>query len=233
MLISVVCLNFQLWKTRVNSDYLGHMSWLLNFEFLFHELIQVWFCRFMVEQGSLVLLEGERVIHLLEAYSLVSSPLYGCSWDNYQVYSYLRKLGYIVGRHNVLWTLPKKRSPLLQDQKSSNSRMKLMYDVHLPNARFKKSNPGLPSFSLCTTRSNDPIHMSFFFPCFVDCGWHVSDRGSFYCVHAVFIHHVDQKCVLWSSLFWTGLWSLRQWFVTMLQSTPLMLFSSLHCHNQR
>lgn len=183
---------------------------------------------FMVEQGSLLLLEGERVIHLLEAYSLVSSPLYGCSWDNYQVYSYLRKLGYIVGRHNVLWTLPKKRPPMLpaqlenlcdqfadvnmsggaqddakardmlieinsqservepkiatspetesevpalsvfhetrevlttkelQDQKSSSLGMKLMYDVHLPNARFKKSNPGLPSFSLCTTSSHPP-----------------------------------------------------------------------------
>lgn len=67
----------------------------------------------MVEQGSLELREGERVINLLEAYSLVSSPLYGCSWDNYQVYSYLRKLGYIVGRHNVLWTLSKKRPPML------------------------------------------------------------------------------------------------------------------------
>lgn len=65
----------------------------------------------MVEQGLLVLLEGERTMPLLEAYSLVSSPSYGCSWDNYQVYSYLRKLGYIVGRHNVLWTLPKKRPP--------------------------------------------------------------------------------------------------------------------------
>jgi len=66
----------------------------------------------MVEQGSLVLLEGKRMIPLLEAYSLVSSPLYGCSWDNYQVYIYLRKLGYIVGRQNVLWTLPKKRTPM-------------------------------------------------------------------------------------------------------------------------
>jgi hypothetical protein len=102
----------------------------------------------MVEQGNLVLLEGERVIHLLEAYSLVSSPLYGCSWDNYQVYSYLRRLGYIVGRHNVLWTLPKKRPPLLQDQKSSNSRMKLMYDVHLPNARFQEVQPWASVFQL-------------------------------------------------------------------------------------
>lgn len=70
----------------------------------------------MVEQGSLVLLEGERMIPLLEAYSLVSLPSYGCSWDNYQVYSYLRRLGYIVGRHNVLWTLPKKRPPTLAAQ---------------------------------------------------------------------------------------------------------------------
>jgi len=70
----------------------------------------------MVEQGSLVFLEGERMIPLLEAYSLASSPSYGCSWDNSQVYVYLRKLGYIVGRHNVLWTLPKKRPPLLTAQ---------------------------------------------------------------------------------------------------------------------
>ncbi|XP_024370577.1 uncharacterized protein [Physcomitrium patens] len=155
---------------------------------------------FMVEQGSLLLREGERVVDLLEAYSLVSTPSYGCSWNNYQVYSYLKKLGYIVGRHNVPWTVSKKRPPMpadevesitsqfaavktsegtqetntacsqLVDSKSapgfevntelqgseSSSEMKLMYDVHLPNARFKKSNPGLPAFSLCTTSSRPP-----------------------------------------------------------------------------
>ena len=102
-------------ESSADSAYFTHMSLLilLNFEFLLHGLIQVRFCRFMVEQGSLELREGERVIHLLEAYSLVSSSLHGCSWDNYQVYSYLRKLGYIVGRHNVLWTSPKKRPPIL------------------------------------------------------------------------------------------------------------------------
>ena len=52
----------------------------------------------------------------------------------------------------------------LQDQKSNNPRMKLMYDVHLPNARFKKSNPGLPAFSLCTTRSSDPIPLRSYSP---------------------------------------------------------------------
>lgn len=140
---------------------------------------------FMVEQGLLVLLEGERSIPLLEAYSLVSSPSYGCSWDNYQVYSYLRKLGYIVGRHNVLWTLPKKRPPpqlesltgQFADIKVSDdllyshtvasssetdakapvkSDLKLMYDVYLPNASFKKSNPGFPAFSLCISSDSPP-----------------------------------------------------------------------------
>ncbi|KAG0615329.1 hypothetical protein M758_5G032300 [Ceratodon purpureus] len=186
---------------------------------------------FMVEQGSLELREGDRVINLLEAYSLVSSPLYGCSWDNYQVYSYLRKLGYIVGRHNVLWTLSKKRPPVLpaqlenltvqfaevevsdgaqhddgicemlsevslqservqsktafgsetvaelpamsssdgasevrtikelQDPKSRSSGLTLMYDVHLPDGRFKKSSPGIPAFSLCSA-SRHPPHRS-------------------------------------------------------------------------
>lgn len=204
--------------------------------------------------------EGERVVSLLDAYSLVSSPSYGCSWDDFQAYSYLKKLGYVVGRHNFPWTSPKNRPPGLptdianlssqlaavkllntghiedltcgrdiedslesssvnssrvdivkQGEKEENSgesvwhillnhlqggkvlgvvlgfrlvlkchlfnnqalvatghiskqdddttvvNLKLMYDVHLPNSRFKKTNPGCPAFSLCITRFGENL----------------------------------------------------------------------------
>lgn len=39
------------------------------------------------------------------------------------------------------------------------SNLKLMYDVHLPNSRFKKTNPGCPAFSLCITRFGEILFL--------------------------------------------------------------------------
>jgi hypothetical protein len=75
----------------------------------------------MVEQGSLVLREGEKVIPLVDAYSLLASQAYGCSWDAFQTYSYLKNLGYIVGRYNVPWSFStKKKQPPLPTTSASS-----------------------------------------------------------------------------------------------------------------
>ncbi|CAM6046859.1 unnamed protein product [Sphagnum compactum] len=140
---------------------------------------------YMVEQGSLVLREGENVMPLVDAYSLLASQAYGCSWDAFQTYSYLKNLGYIVGRYNVPWSFStkKKQPPLpttsassdieelqtqfaatglanmdttLKETKVMKQELSLMYDVHLPNSHFKKTAPGLPVFCLCITSDRPP-----------------------------------------------------------------------------
>ncbi|XP_046573391.1 tRNA-splicing endonuclease subunit Sen54-like [Haliotis rubra] len=40
--------------------------------------------------------------------------------------------------------------------KSDRHSMKISFDVHLPNARFKKTRPGLPNHRVCVVRSSDP-----------------------------------------------------------------------------
>lgn len=76
---------------------------------------------YMVEQGSLVLREGEKVMPLVDAYSLLASQAYGCSWDAFQTYSYLKNLGYIVGRYNVPWSFStKKKQPPLPTTSASS-----------------------------------------------------------------------------------------------------------------
>jgi hypothetical protein len=102
------------------------------------------FDRYLIEQGSLVMREGERVVSLLDAYSLVSSPSYGCSWDDFQAYSYLKKLGYVVGRHNFPWTSPKKRPPGLPTDvanlSSQLAAVKLMNTGHIEDLTCSRDN---------------------------------------------------------------------------------------------
>ncbi|XP_024367784.1 uncharacterized protein [Physcomitrium patens] len=80
------------------------------------------FSRFIVDQGGLVFLEGERVMHLLEVDSLVPSPLYDCSWDNCQVNDYPRNLIYVVGQNYVQGTLLKQQPPMLTRVKNLDQR---------------------------------------------------------------------------------------------------------------
>eukprot|EP00249_Psilotum_nudum_P021576 c28158_g1_i8 orf=69-1256(-) len=48
--------------------------------------------------------------------------------------------------------------------RDSCQEIKLMFDVHLPNSRFRKTDPGVPAFSLCvkrfisTTSNTTPVH---------------------------------------------------------------------------
>lgn len=41
---------------------------------------KIGFCRFMIMHDKLVLLAWQGAVHILEAYILVSMPLYGFSW---------------------------------------------------------------------------------------------------------------------------------------------------------
>lgn len=66
--------------------------------------------------GSLVMLNDERIMSNDEICSLLLFPGHGCSWAAYQTFAYLKRLGYIVGRYDVLWTTSRKQEkfPSLQ-----------------------------------------------------------------------------------------------------------------------
>eukprot|EP00850_Spirogloea_muscicola_P013426 SM000091S24584 [mRNA] locus=s91:137992:141051:- [translate_table: standard] len=59
---------------------------------------------YLMERGSLALLLNGKEATMQEAYELMQDPALGCTWEAYQVYAHLRRLGYIVGRHGVPWT---------------------------------------------------------------------------------------------------------------------------------
>lgn len=103
----------------------------------------------MVEQGTLELRTGERGMSQEEAYCLLATPAYGCSWNVYQVFGQLKKFGYIVGRHGVPWTL---QENLWKDEPKASlthGKLELTFDVHKPSGQFQKAKPGAPAFSVC------------------------------------------------------------------------------------
>jgi len=127
-------------------------------------------CRYLSEIGELQILgnEDDIVIPLKDLYEKIAEEKSGCSWENYEVYRYLKGLGYILGRHGVSWTLKDAARPngeeesacagecpadndtvtkLLGDMQICDA--KAVFDVYLPNSRFKKSSPGEPSFVAC------------------------------------------------------------------------------------
>ncbi|CAM6084126.1 unnamed protein product [Calypogeia fissa] len=67
---------------------------------------------YMVEQGSLLLLRDDGVATpRQEAYDLLVVPSNGYSWDAYQIFCHLKRLGYIVGRHGTPWSTSKAKRP--------------------------------------------------------------------------------------------------------------------------
>lgn len=110
------------------------------------------------------------MIPLKDLYEIIAQEKSGCCWENYEVYRYLKGLGYILGRHGVSWTsknaaittptgeqesvcadeCPEDKdsvTKLLGDMHICDARS--VFDVYLPNSRFKKSSPGEPSFVAC------------------------------------------------------------------------------------
>ncbi|XP_057982061.1 uncharacterized protein LOC131167316 isoform X2 [Malania oleifera] len=135
---------------------------------------------FLVEIGALLLLDdNDTSFSLKDLYEKIAEGRNGCCWESFQVYRHLKSLGYIVGRHGVPWTMKCTKNHSvsaegmrLRDDKSDKksedsciaglfnnmeiSEVKLIFDVYLPNSKFKKSSPGSPNFMLCLTRCHPP-----------------------------------------------------------------------------
>lgn len=135
---------------------------------------------FLAEIGALIIVDDEGAsLPLKDIYEKVAQLQSGCSWEMFQVYRHLKSLGYIVGRHGVPWSLKsiksKIGSPLtLEDDKVVESvckeeqsiadllsdlqidEGKLVFDVYLPNSKFRKSSPGDPMFIVSLAGSRPP-----------------------------------------------------------------------------
>ncbi|CBI29808.3 unnamed protein product, partial [Vitis vinifera] len=137
---------------------------------------------FLAELGALHLLDDNDVpISLKGIYDKVSQGKCGCCWESFEAYRHLKSLGYIVGRHGIPWTskgaktcldshqgTPEGNSRTDEGSEEENStielvnnmhitEVKLLFDVYLPNSKFRKSSPGDPSFVLCLTRGHPPL----------------------------------------------------------------------------
>ncbi|CAL9246049.1 unnamed protein product [Arabidopsis halleri] len=134
---------------------------------------------YLSEIGELQILgnEDDIVIPLKDLYEKIAEEKSGCSWDNYEVYRYLKGLGYILGRNGVSWTLKDAAitrpngeeesacaGECLEDKDTVTKLLgdmhicdaKAVFDVYLPNSRFKKSSPGEPSFVACFSGDSPP-----------------------------------------------------------------------------
>ncbi|CAN6978159.1 hypothetical protein IGI04_037764 [Brassica rapa subsp. trilocularis] len=127
---------------------------------------------YLSEIGELQMLgseDDEVMIPLKSLYEKIAEEKDGCCWESYEVYRYLKGLGYIIRRHGVPWTskdaaitTPSGECPedkddvtrLLGDMQICDARA--VFDVYLPNSRFKKSSPGEPSFVACFSGDSPP-----------------------------------------------------------------------------
>ncbi|KAK7841092.1 trna-splicing endonuclease subunit sen54 [Quercus suber] len=135
--------------------------------------------RFLMEIGALLLLDDNGTsLSLNDIYAKVS----GGSWELFEVYRHLKSLGYIVGRHGIAWSIKGAKSNCqsvsLQCSPQSSEVVNLesedessivgsfnnmhinearpVFDVYLPDSKFRKSSPGDPSFVICLTRGDLP-----------------------------------------------------------------------------
>ena len=94
------------------------------------------------------------------------------------VYRHLKSLGYIVGQHGIAWSIKDAKSNrqsvslhcspqsskvvFLESEDESSivgpfnnmhiKEARPVFDVYLPNSKFRKSSPSDPSFVICLTR---------------------------------------------------------------------------------
>ncbi|KAH9617547.1 hypothetical protein KSS87_003688 [Heliosperma pusillum] len=135
---------------------------------------------FLSEIGSLMLVDDKDSIFLLEdIYKKLAKGKGCCSLEYFKVYRYLKSLGYIVGRHDIPWSLKTVRScsvplegneegktvaPTVLDgtflAESLNNlhiiENKPFFDVYLPNCKFRKTSPGDPVFTVSLARHHPP-----------------------------------------------------------------------------
>ncbi|XP_010523767.1 PREDICTED: uncharacterized protein LOC104802043 isoform X1 [Tarenaya hassleriana] len=126
---------------------------------------------YLSEIGALQMVVGEEdedePISLQDMYKKVAEQNTGCKWEHYEVYKYLKGLGYIVARHGVPWTSKDKPVHVGESSKDRDTITELfrdmqirdtkaVFDVYMPNSRFKKSSPGDPSFVACFSGGSTP-----------------------------------------------------------------------------
>ncbi|CAF2112496.1 hypothetical protein Bca4012_095512 [Brassica carinata] len=127
---------------------------------------------FLSEIGELQMLgseDDEVMIPLKSLYEKIAEEKSGCCWESYEVYRYLKGLGYIIRRHGVPWTSKDAAittpsgecfkdkddvTRLLEDMQLCDARA--VFDVYLPTSRFKKFSPGEPSFVACFSGDSPP-----------------------------------------------------------------------------
>uniref|UniRef100_A0A2N9H6E5 tRNA-splicing endonuclease subunit Sen54 N-terminal domain-containing protein n=1 Tax=Fagus sylvatica TaxID=28930 RepID=A0A2N9H6E5_FAGSY len=134
---------------------------------------------FLMEIGALLLLDDNGTsLSLKDIYAKAS----GGSWELFEIYRHLKSLGYIVGRHGIAWSMKgvksncqsvslqgsPQRSEVVdlepEDERSivglfnhmHINEARPIFDVYLPNSKFRKSSPGDPSFVICLTRGDLP-----------------------------------------------------------------------------
>ncbi|KAI5682835.1 hypothetical protein M9H77_04063 [Catharanthus roseus] len=133
---------------------------------------------YLAEIGALHLLDGDdQPLSLKDIYSNVLHNKNGCCWEAFEVYKHLKSLGYIIGRHGKPWTMKSAKANSTSLQAVSNfdeqvdgelevnnsltelfsgiqiKQVRPLYNVYLPDGKFKKSSPDHPSFVLCLTRN--------------------------------------------------------------------------------
>ncbi|KAI4379385.1 hypothetical protein MLD38_005693 [Melastoma candidum] len=137
---------------------------------------------YLMEIGALSLVDEDDLPLSLEGmYERLAREEGGYSWVRFEVYRYLKSLGYIIGRYGVPWRLKsaKRNDGSAGDQERKDSEgiyseqllvkefgNKLClddhvpdFDVHLPNGRFRKSSPGDPNFLLRIARGGPPSRL--------------------------------------------------------------------------
>ncbi|GAV92651.1 tRNA_int_end_N2 domain-containing protein, partial [Cephalotus follicularis] len=130
---------------------------------------------FLAEIGALHLLDdNDTRLSLRDIYKKVAEEKSGCCWERFEVYRHLKSLGYIIRWHSVPWSIKTPKGDNLNNEtvyvqstpegngvmgidskdKSFNvelfssmqiNEVRPVFDVFLPNSKFKKSSPGDPS----------------------------------------------------------------------------------------
>ncbi|XP_059646272.1 uncharacterized protein LOC132291581 [Cornus florida] len=136
---------------------------------------------FLAEIGALHLLDDDGTsLPLKDIYKKVAEGKSGCCWESFEVFRHLKSLGYIIGRHGIPWTMKgvnckpvslqdtPEINRIMDTESNDNSfvfelfnKMQInearpVFDVYLPNSKFKKSSPGNPSFMVCLTSGHLP-----------------------------------------------------------------------------
>lgn len=128
---------------------------------------------YLVEEGALHLCgltDDDECAPIRDLHKKLASGKHGCCFESYEVYKHLRTLGYIVGRHGVLWSGKNSKGQgqgqLLGSSTSINELfgkiqiysdgIRPVFDVYSPNSKFRKTSPGNPCFILCLTSDKPP-----------------------------------------------------------------------------